>query len=98
MNEASALPGLFAFVLSVVVLLVIFLCIREIVLWYFRINESVQIAKESRDYLRELVRLASAEEEIEDEEAQALESEAELRQRQLPVHFRRWPKVFPGKP
>lgn len=85
----DAISGLIILVVGLVIVAGVFSMIREIVLWYFRINESIHLAKESRDYLKELVRLASTEEEIEDEETQAPESEAELRQRRLPAHFRR---------
>lgn len=42
---------------GIVIIAAIFMMIREVVLWYFRINEFMQVAKESRDYLKELVNL-----------------------------------------
>lgn len=83
MNAVSALSIL---VVGIIIVAGVFSVTREIVLWYFRINESIQIAKESRDYLKELVRLASPEDE---EDEQAPVSAAEAQQRRLPAHFRR---------
>lgn len=80
------MDGLIYLGIGIVIIAAIFMMIREIVLWYFRINEFMEVAKESRNYLKELVRLASPEYE---EDEQATVSEAEAQQRRMPAHFRR---------
>lgn len=66
-SEVFEMNSLIVLIVGIVVVLGVLSVIRELVLWYWRINEHIEIAKESRDYLKEIAaattymaRLASA--------------------------------------
>jgi hypothetical protein len=46
--------SVFSFLFAIGVIVGLFILLREIVLWYWKINEHIEIAKESRDYLKEI--------------------------------------------
>lgn len=60
MLTTSVISSLSFLVVGIVVVAGIFAIIREIVLWYFRINEFMEVAKETRDYLRMLAHAATS--------------------------------------
>ena len=52
------MDGLYSLLIAAVVMFGVFLLIRQVNLWYFKINEHIALQREIRDYLRQLVSLS----------------------------------------